>query len=136
MPGYENSPGVRVSGRPSLCVVLRALCSRQSFHTLENRLQLAVFADGGSVEGYGLWVKFSIDRLVLHLIGALPIGSVTFAGMAVTRAARVAFSAIGFTLSIVPPDTLSFLIDECLHASLVEVANRLGYVAYHFSTLD
>ena len=34
-----------------------------------------------------------------------------------------------------PPDTLSFLIDERLHASLVEVANRLGYVAYHIEYL-
>jgi predicted nuclease of predicted toxin-antitoxin system len=35
----------------------------------------------------------------------------------------------------VPPDTLSFLIDECLHASLVGVANRLGHVAYHIEHL-
>ncbi len=33
------------------------------------------------------------------------------------------------------PDTLSFLIDECLHASLVEVANGLGYTAYHIEHL-
>lgn len=33
------------------------------------------------------------------------------------------------------PDALSFLIDECLHASLVEVANRLGYIAYHIEHL-
>jgi predicted nuclease of predicted toxin-antitoxin system len=33
------------------------------------------------------------------------------------------------------PDALSFLIDECLHASLVEVANSLGYTAYHIEHL-
>ena len=33
------------------------------------------------------------------------------------------------------PDALSFLIDECLHASLVEVANGLGYTAYHIEHL-
>lgn len=33
------------------------------------------------------------------------------------------------------PDTLSFLIDECLHASLVETANDLGYTAYHIEHL-
>lgn len=33
------------------------------------------------------------------------------------------------------PDTLSFLIDECLHASLVETANGLGYTAYHIEHL-
>jgi hypothetical protein len=35
----------------------------------------------------------------------------------------------------VPPDTLSFLIDECLHASLVEVANGMGHIAYHIEHL-
>jgi len=35
----------------------------------------------------------------------------------------------------VPPDTLSFLIDECLHASLVQVAHGLGYSAYHVEHL-
>lgn len=33
------------------------------------------------------------------------------------------------------PDTLSFLIDECLHSSLVEIANGLGYIAYHVEHL-
>ena len=33
------------------------------------------------------------------------------------------------------PDALSFLIDECLHASLVETANSLGYTAYHIEHL-
>ncbi len=33
------------------------------------------------------------------------------------------------------PDALSFLIDECLHASLVKVANGLGYTAYHIEHL-
>ena len=33
------------------------------------------------------------------------------------------------------PDALSFLIDECLHASLVEIANGLGYAAYHIEHL-
>lgn len=32
-------------------------------------------------------------------------------------------------------DALSFLIDECLHASLVETANGLGYTAYHIEHL-
>jgi len=31
----------------------------------------------------------------------------------------------------VPPDALPFLIDECLHASLVEVANAMGHAAHH-----
>jgi predicted nuclease of predicted toxin-antitoxin system len=35
----------------------------------------------------------------------------------------------------VPPDALSFLIDECLHASLVEVANGMGHIAYHIEHL-
>ena len=34
------------------------------------------------------------------------------------------------------PDALSFLIDECLHASLVEVANGLGYTGYHIEYLS
>lgn len=34
-----------------------------------------------------------------------------------------------------PPDTLSFLIYECLHASLIGVANALGYTAYHIEHL-
>ena len=34
-----------------------------------------------------------------------------------------------------PPDALSFLIDECLHASLVGVANEKGYVAHHVEHL-
>ncbi len=34
-----------------------------------------------------------------------------------------------------PPDALSFLIDECLHASLVDTANGLGYTAYHIEHL-
>ncbi|HEY6849169.1 MAG TPA: DUF5615 family PIN-like protein [Terracidiphilus sp.] len=34
-----------------------------------------------------------------------------------------------------PPDALSFLIDECLHASLVEVANGMGHIAYHIEYL-
>ena len=38
-------------------------------------------------------------------------------------------------LSNVPPDAFSFLIDECLHASLVEVAHRHGYAAYHIEHL-
>ena len=29
------------------------------------------------------------------------------------------------------PETVSFLIDECLHTSLVQVANDVGYVAHH-----
>ncbi len=33
------------------------------------------------------------------------------------------------------PNALSFLIDECLHASLVEVANGMGYIAYHIEHL-
>lgn len=32
-------------------------------------------------------------------------------------------------------DTLSFLIDECLHTSLVEIAVSLGYTAYHIEHL-
>ena len=34
-----------------------------------------------------------------------------------------------------PPDALSFLIDECLHASLADTANGLGYTAYHIEHL-
>jgi predicted nuclease of predicted toxin-antitoxin system len=37
--------------------------------------------------------------------------------------------------SNVPPDVLSFLIDECLHTSLVEIANGMGYTAYHIEHL-
>jgi len=35
----------------------------------------------------------------------------------------------------VPPDAISFLIDECLHASLVQVANEMGYAAHHVEHL-
>jgi predicted nuclease of predicted toxin-antitoxin system len=35
----------------------------------------------------------------------------------------------------VPPDAIAFLIDECLHASLVQVANEMGYVAHHVEHL-
>jgi predicted nuclease of predicted toxin-antitoxin system len=35
----------------------------------------------------------------------------------------------------VPPDSLSFLIDECLHASLVQVAHGRGYSAHHVEHL-
>jgi len=35
----------------------------------------------------------------------------------------------------VPPDTLSFLIDECLHASLAQIAHGLGYSAHHVEHL-
>jgi hypothetical protein len=37
--------------------------------------------------------------------------------------------------SNLPPDVLSFLIDECLHTSLVEIANAMGYTAYHIEHL-
>jgi predicted nuclease of predicted toxin-antitoxin system len=35
----------------------------------------------------------------------------------------------------VPPEALSFLIDECLHTTLVEIANGMGHIAYHIEHL-
>ena len=51
---------------------------RQSFHSSEKRLQLAILLVGDSVERRHFWVEPQIDRLVLDFVAALEVRPVTF----------------------------------------------------------